>query len=62
MPSPNPTLRWLPFSPVPTQSTSGLVGSSVRHPMEYDPWESNTGVQVMPAFTVFQTPPEATAT
>jgi hypothetical protein len=31
-------------------------------PIEYDPSRSNTGVQVVPLFTVFQTPPDADAT
>src|SRR5512139_2017894 len=30
--------------------------------MEYDAWESNSGFHVVPAFCVFQTPPEPTAT
>jgi hypothetical protein len=30
--------------------------------MEYEPSPSKTGVQVVPAFSVFHTPPEATAT
>ncbi len=30
--------------------------------MEYEPWASKTGVKVVPAFAVFQTPPEAEAT
>ena len=34
----------------------------VTQPMEYDPWPSKTGVQVVPAFSVFHTPPEPTAT
>ena len=31
-------------------------------PIEYEPSRSNTGVQVVPSLTVFQTPPEAEAT
>ena len=34
----------------------------VTHPIEYTACLSNTGVQVVPEFTVFQTPPEPTAT
>src|ERR1043166_1966497 len=61
-PSPYPTLRWLLFSPVPTHTTSGFFGSTATVPIEYDAWASKTGVQVVPAFTVFHTPPECTAT
>src|ERR1041385_307066 len=61
-PSPYPTLRWLLFSPVPTHTTRGFFGSTATVPIEYDACASNTGVQVVPAFTVFQTPPEWTAT
>ena len=31
-------------------------------PIEYEGWSSNTGIHVMPALVVFQTPPEPTAT
>src|SRR5262249_12084000 len=31
-------------------------------PMEYEPWPSKTGRQVVPAFSVSQTPPDAAAT
>src|SRR6266496_956800 len=61
-PSPYPTLRWLLFSPVPTHTTSGFFGSTATVPIEYDGCASNTGVHVVPAFTVFHTPPECTAT
>src|SRR5215470_6187873 len=60
-PSPHETLRWLLFSPVPTQTTFGFFGSSVMQPIEYEPWLSNMGVNVVPPLTVFHTPPEATA-
>ena len=33
-PSPYETLRWELFSPVPTHTTRGSLGSSVTHPME----------------------------
>src|SRR5476651_984282 len=56
------TDRWLLFSPDPTQTTSELCGSIVTQPIEYAPSPSNTGVNVVPALVVFQTPPEATAT
>src|SRR5438128_1457097 len=49
-------------SPVPTHTTSGFFGSTATVPIEYDACASNTGVQVVPAFTVFQTPAEWTAT
>ena len=61
-PSPYPTLRWLLFSPVPTQTVFGFFGSRTTQPIEYDPSPSNTGVQVVPALVVFHTPPEAAAT
>ena len=62
MPSPYETLRWLLYSPVPTQTTEGSFGSSARQPIEYEPSPSKIGVQLTPEFTVFQTPPEAAAT
>src|SRR5688572_10140463 len=62
MPSPQPTCRPLTFSPVPTQITSGLVGSIEISPIEYEGWSSKTALQVVPAFVVFQTPPEPAAT
>src|SRR6266496_710461 len=61
-PFPYETLRWLLFSPVPTQTVSGFFGSSAMQPIEYDPSRSNTGVQVVPLLIVFQTPPDADAT
>jgi hypothetical protein len=62
--SPSPTdtlLRGLP-SPVPTQTTSGLLGSIAREPMDATGCSSNTGSQVMPPLTDFQTPPVAEPT
>jgi len=47
---------------VPIHTVSGFDGSSVTHPIEYDGWSSKIGVQVVPAFSVFHTPPEPTAT
>jgi len=32
------------------------------HPIEYAPCESKIGVHVVPAFSVFHTPPDPTAT
>jgi hypothetical protein len=61
-PSPYDTLRWLLFSPVPTQTVMGSLGSRVMQPIEYEPWLSKIGVHTVPAVVVFQTPPEATAT
>src|SRR6267143_3724190 len=61
-PLPYETLRWLLFSPVPTHTVRGFFGSSTMQPIEYEPSRSNTGVQVMPALTVFHTPPDAAET
>src|SRR6185503_12410638 len=61
-PSPYDTDRCALFSPVPTQTTLGFFGSMATVPIEYDASLSNTGVQVVPAFVVFHTPPDATAT
>src|SRR5262245_43708216 len=41
---------------------SGLFGSSVTQPSEYDPPSSKTGFQLMPRFCVFQSPLEAVET
>jgi hypothetical protein len=57
-----PTWRPLTFSPVPTQTVSGLDGSRVTQPIEYEAWLSKIGVHVVPAFSVFQTLPEPAAT
>ena len=61
-PSPHATCRPLTFSPVPTHTTSGSDGSIATDPIEYEGWSSNVGVHVIPAFDVFQTPPDPTAT
>ncbi len=50
------------FSPVPTQIVFGLLGSSVRQPIEYESSSSKIVSQVVPRFSVFQTPPLPTAT
>ena len=60
MPSPQPTLRWLLASPVPTQIVLGFLRSIVTVPIEYEPSFWKTGVKVVPALVVFQTPPDAT--
>ncbi len=41
---------------------AGSCGSIATQPMEYEPSPSKIGVQVVPALSVFQTPPEAAAT
>ena len=50
------------FSPVPTQTVCGSLGSSVTTPVAYDPSFSNTASQVMPLFVVLNTLPDDTAT
>ncbi len=61
MPSPKATLRWLLFSPVPSQTTFESFGSTVTAPSEYEAWSSKIAVQVLPRFSVFQRLPEAAA-
>src|ERR1051326_3664214 len=61
-PLPYETLRWLLFSPVPTQTVRGFFGSSTIAPIEYEPSRSKTGVQVFPLLMVLHTPPDADAT
>src|SRR6185503_4434415 len=61
-PSPYATTRWALFSPLPTQTTLGFFGSMATVPMEKEPSPSKTGVKLMPALVVFQTPPAALAT
>src|SRR6267143_972682 len=56
-PLPYETLRWLLFSPVPTQTVSGFFGSSAIEPIEYEPSRSKTGVQVVPLLIVFHPTP-----
>src|SRR5215218_3962900 len=59
MPLPTDTLlRGLP-SPLPTQTTSGLAWLTAMAPIDATGWSSNTGVQVSPPLTDFQTPPAA---
>src|ERR1051325_10425019 len=50
------------FSPVPSQTTSGFLASSVTHPSEYDPPSSKMGCQFNPRLVVFHSPPDAVAT
>ena len=61
-PSPYPTWRPPTFSPVPTQTTFGLFGSTSTDPIEYDVWSSKIGSKVVPSFVIFQTLPDPTAT
>jgi hypothetical protein len=62
MPSPKCALRWLAFSPVPSQTTVELFGSTTTQQSVNDPPWSNTGVNVVPRLIVFQSPPNAVAT
>src|SRR5215468_9499381 len=62
MPSPQEELWRLLGSPEPTQTMEGSEGAIAMSPMVETPSLSNTGSQVVPLFTVFQTPPEATPT
>ena len=59
MPSPKLELWRLLGSPVPTQTRSGCEGVRAMSPIEATPWQSKIGVQVVPLFVVFQTPPDA---
>src|SRR5690242_401512 len=61
-PSPYETDRCALFSPVPTQMTFVFFGSMTTVPIEYEASLSKMGVHVVPAFVVFHTPPDATAT
>ncbi len=49
-------------SPVPTQTMFWSDGARAMSPMAVETWFSKTGAQVVPSFSVFQTPPEAVAT
>src|SRR6478736_2267947 len=60
-PSPKLTLRWLLFSPVPSQTTFESLGSTVTAPSEYAPYLSKIGVKVLPRFSVFHRLPAAAA-
>src|SRR3954470_6977587 len=61
-PSPNPTLRWLLFSPVPSQTTLESFGSTLTAPSENEPPSSKIGAKVLPRFSVLNKPPDALAT
>src|SRR3954464_6503594 len=61
MPVPTETLLRVHASPVPTQTVFGLLGSMVTAPMDCV-YLSKTGLNVVPPFSDFQTPPEALPT
>ncbi|MBK9967501.1 MAG: hypothetical protein IPP07_22565 [Holophagales bacterium] len=49
-------------SPVPTQTTSGVRGSTATAPIAWTGCSSKTGSNVRPPFVDFQTPPVAAPT
>src|SRR5579863_8377994 len=59
MPSPTETLFLVHASPVPTQTVLEFDGSIVIAPIDCTGCRSNTGVNVVPPFIDFQTPPLA---
>src|SRR5262249_37770255 len=61
-PSPKWALRWLAFSPVPSQITLEFLGSTTTQQSVNGPPSSKTGVKDVPRFVVFQSPPNAVAT
>src|SRR2546427_13148904 len=62
IPSPHDELWRLFGSPVPTQTIEGSEGAMAISPIVETRSLSKTASQVMPLFTVFQTPPDATPT
>src|SRR5213595_589111 len=58
-PSPIETLLRVHASPVPTHTTFGFLGSMVIAPIDWTGCLSNTGLNVVPPFTDFHTPPLA---
>src|SRR5215469_3842792 len=62
MPSPMETLLRVQASPLPTQIVLGDCGSTVIAPMDSTGSLSNTGLNVVPPFVDFQTPPLAAPT
>src|SRR4029078_12572834 len=62
MPSPKCALRWLAFSPVPSQTTLEFFGSTTTQQSVKEPPLSKTGVKVVPRLLVFHRPPKAVAT
>src|ERR1022692_4374525 len=61
MPSPIETLFRTQLSPVLAQTTLGSFGSMATAPIDCAPALSNTGLNVVPPFTDFHTPPLADA-
>src|SRR6185436_11771780 len=61
-PSPKWALRWLWFSPVPSQTMLEFFGSTTTQHRLNAPPSSKIGVNVMPRFVVFHSPPKAAAT
>src|SRR5712671_8003377 len=49
-------------SPVPTETTSGFLGSISTAPMDWTGCLSNTGLKVVPPSRLFHTPPLAEPT
>src|SRR2546427_13140339 len=62
MPLPIDTLLRVHASPVPAQMIFGVCGSIATAPMDCAASLSNTGLNVMPPFEDFQTPPLAAPT
>src|SRR5712664_1484885 len=62
MPLPIDTLLRVHASPVPAQIVFGACGSMATAPMDCAPSLSNTGLNVVPPFEDFQTPPLAAPT
>jgi len=62
MPSPIDTLLRIHASPVPTHTTLGFFGSMVTAPIDCIGCRSKTGLNVVPPFTDFHTPPLAEPT
>src|SRR5215472_15302373 len=62
MPSPIETELRVHDSPEPTQTVFGLFGSSAIAPIDWTGCLSNTGWNVVPPSSDFQTPPEAAPT
>src|SRR6266851_9583562 len=62
MPSPIETLLRVHDSPVPAQIVFGFFGSIATAPIDCAPALSNTGLNVVPPFVDFQTPPLAAPT
>ncbi len=62
MPSPKCALRWLLFSPVPSQRTFESFGSMATQQSVKTPLSSKIGENVMPRLVVFHRPPNADTT